>query len=95
MSTYDFILALKVTFRPATEDYLLGHTGHLALSVDVVSPAARTADQYCRRCVGLCVLRIWTTQRNLYHSAVGAATGCRIMHIRTSPRCDYLRAFTG
>ena len=51
----------------------------------------------CCRCVehvDLCVLISWTTQRNLYHSAVGAATGCRmlsrIMHMRTSPRCDYL-----
>ena len=56
MSTYNFILV-----RPATEDYLLCHTGNLALRVDGVSPAARTADLYCCRCVGcvdLCVLRI-------------------------------------
>ena len=35
------ILALKVVIHcsPATEEYLLCHTGNLALRVDVVSPA--------------------------------------------------------
>ena len=47
------------TFRPATEDYLICHTGNLALRVDVVSPAARTADLYLL-CVyrSLCVLPV-------------------------------------
>ena len=35
------ILALKVVIHcsPATEEYLLCHTGNMALRVDVVSPA--------------------------------------------------------
>ena len=52
---YIFTGSYGYTFRPATEDYLLCHTGNLALRVDVVSPAARTADLYCCRCVERCV----------------------------------------